>query len=100
MIILVDHPLVIKETYRQIFSAAEKDPDRIILPHYNGRNGHPVYFGRKYFPALQSAPVDLGARYVVHHNRAEVLEVPVGDEGILIDIDDPETYRKFITGER
>jgi len=100
MIVLVDHPLVTQETYRIILNAAVDDPDRIIIPTYHGRNGHPVYFGKKYFPDLEKAPMDQGARYVVHNYRSELHTIPVEDEGILKDIDEPADYRKYIRGDQ
>jgi molybdenum cofactor cytidylyltransferase len=98
LLVLVDHPLVRGETYRQILETAVKDPDRIIIPNYHGRNGHPVYFGRKFFSDLKNAPLDQGARYVVNKYRSEVIAIPVEDDGILKDIDDPELYKKYISG--
>ncbi len=100
LITLVDHPLVRKKTYRMIMDAAVDDPDRIIIPTYHDRNGHPVYFGKKYFPDLEEAPMDKGARYVVNNYRSELLAVPVADEGILKDIDAPADYRKYIGGAK
>ena len=98
LLVLVDHPLVRSETYRKILETAGEDPDLIIIPNFNGRNGHPVYFGKRFFGELKNAPLDQGARYVVNKYRSEVIAVPVDDDGILKDIDDPELYRKYISG--
>jgi molybdenum cofactor cytidylyltransferase len=97
LVVLVDHPLVRNETYRQILEAAAGKPDRIILPNHNGRNGHPVFFGKRFFPELTQAPMDEGARHVVRQNRSQLISIPVADPGILRDIDDPESYREYIT---
>ncbi len=99
ILVLVDHPLVQKETYRKILDEAENEPERIIIPSYNGKNGHPVYFGKKYFKSLRETPLDQGAKAVVYQNRSDVITIPVGDSGILKDIDDPDNYRKFIAGD-
>jgi molybdenum cofactor cytidylyltransferase len=93
--ILVDHPQVKLSTYKAIVNRAHIAPDRIIIPSYNGKNGHPVYFGRKYFPDLLSAPMDEGARAVVHLHKSNVVRIPVTDPGILKDIDLPEDYQNM-----
>jgi CTP:molybdopterin cytidylyltransferase MocA len=41
--------------------------------------------------------MDEGARHVVRNNRSQVISIPVADPGILKDIDDPESYREYIT---
>jgi molybdenum cofactor cytidylyltransferase len=90
--ILVDHPQVKLSTYKAIITKALSSPDSIIIPSFNGKNGHPVYFGRKYFPDLLSASIDEGARAVVHNHKNEVIIISVMDSGILQDIDSPQDY--------
>jgi CTP:molybdopterin cytidylyltransferase MocA len=97
LMILVDHPLVSPQTYFQIYEKAIQNPDVIIIPVYKSHKGHPVYFGSKYINELLRAPLGQGARYVVNKNSSDVVELSVEDEGILIDIDTPETYQKFIS---
>ena len=95
---LVDHPLVLESTYQAICKCAEKDSDKIIIPSYQGRKGHPVYFGRKYYDQLTAAPLSEGARSVVRKNLENVVILPVTDIGILKDIDLPEDYNHYISG--
>lgn len=92
LLVLVDHPLVSEETYRKIYEQACEKPDSIIIPVYKNRKGHPVYFGRKFFYELAQAPLNQGARYVVHNNESSVIEVPIQDVGIITDIDTREQY--------
>ena len=93
---LVDHPAVKANTYYALFSEARANPDRIIIPDFFGRHGHPVYFGRNFFDALLEAPEDLGARYVVQRYRDRVTYLPVDDEGVILDIDTPEDYGRLV----
>ena len=95
--ILVDHPQVKLSTYKAIVYKALTSPNCIIIPSFNGKNGHPVYFGRKYFSELLSAPIDKGARVVVHQNKNEVIRISVPDSGILQDIDLPKDYHNMKT---
>ena len=58
-----------------------------------GRRGHPVLFASRLFEELLEAPLDQGARWVVHRHVAELELVEVDEEGILWDIDRPEDYQ-------
>jgi CTP:molybdopterin cytidylyltransferase MocA len=96
IMVLVDHPLVTEETYCLLIQKAEKHPDLIIIPEFEGKNGHPVYFGKHFFPELLAAPWGQGARYVVHNNRNAILNVVVDDPGVIQDIDTAKDYERFI----
>ena len=96
LMVLVDHPLVTENTYRYLIETAAQKPDSIIIPEFEGKNGHPVYFGGRFFDGLLDAPLDQGARYVVHQYRDTVLKVAVNDPGVIQDIDTPEDYERFI----
>jgi len=66
----------------------------IVVPSYQGKRGHPVLFSSSLFSELLNAPLDQGAKWVVHAHGGETLEIPTEDEGVIIDLDTPEEYRK------
>ena len=100
LMVLVDHPLVALQTYKMILERAASEPDKIIIPVYHGKKGHPVYFGRKFFDELMAAPLNAGARVVVHANPDDVVLISVEDSGILKDIDLPEDYSYYVSENR
>jgi molybdenum cofactor cytidylyltransferase len=96
IVFLVDHPLVnaalVGALVRQFYSS-----DRpIVLPTFRGKRGHPVIFARRLYPELLSAPHETGARAVVWAHAAEVLEVPTEEEGVVLNLNDPETLRRVL----
>jgi molybdenum cofactor cytidylyltransferase len=95
LVVLVDHPLVREKTYRELFKSARANPQAIIIPTWQQQRGHPVYFSRKFFPALLETPMNLGARNVINNNLEFVHYLPVTDRGILQDIDTPEDLIKY-----
>jgi molybdenum cofactor cytidylyltransferase len=95
LVALVDHPLVGEETYCTLYSTAAAHPDAIILPKFQGRTGHPVYFGRRFFHALLETPLSSGAREVIRKNKGAILHLDVSDDGILRDIDTPEDLKTW-----
>jgi molybdenum cofactor cytidylyltransferase len=54
-----------------------------------GMRGHPVGFSRALRDELLVCDGDEGARSVIARHRAALVSIPVGDRGIVIDIDTP-----------
>jgi molybdenum cofactor cytidylyltransferase len=94
---LVDHPLIDRETIDAL--AAQAAPGRIVVPVFEGRRGHPVIFAADLFGEILGLPPDQGLNKVVKRNRDRVVEVIVGNSGILRDIDTPEQFAKLLGDE-
>ena len=72
----------------------EKSGDRIMIPTFRGRKGHPVIFGSLFFAALRNLPAtDHGARQIILEHKREVIEVEMDTDGILTDIDFKESQQ-------
>jgi molybdenum cofactor cytidylyltransferase len=91
MVLLADMPKVTGIHVAALTAAFS--PGGICVPVFAGRRGNPVLFGRSYFSALRGLTGDKGARGLLAEYAGAVVEVPVGDEGILIDVDTPEALR-------
>ncbi len=96
LLMLVDHPFVTKAVIEIMFEALDRLPGSIVIPTRGNRRGHPVIFPARLFPELRAAPDGIGARAVVWAHAAEVVEVPVEEEGILLDIDDRATFERLL----
>jgi CTP:molybdopterin cytidylyltransferase MocA len=92
VVTLVDVPLVRPETVRLVMSEWQRTRAPIVRPAIGERHGHPVVFDRRVFDDLRLAPSDTGAKAVVRAHADEVLNVPVADEGCLVDVDTPRDY--------
>ena len=99
IVCLVDHPAVSSETLRRLVNSFSESRAPVVIPTYRGRRGHPVVIGHPLFDELRSLGPDAGANTVVHRYQAVAQFVEVNDLGVLLDIDDPESYRKLIEGE-
>ncbi len=88
-IALGDMPFITPDIYLILARAFEQYAPRydIILPGYQGQRGHPVLFGRAYFPALAALEGDEGARNILSQNEHKIHMCAVDDKGILKDID-------------
>ena len=83
----VDTPRVQVATLRALMEALPGHP--LAVPVYHGRRGHPALFSAALFPELLRAPLDQGARAVVHATPDRV-EVSSDDPTVLEDFDVPE----------
>ena len=94
----VDHPLVRQDTIRTLLEGSHSQPERILVPEYRGMKGHPVLFPSIFCQDLKQAPLEQGARWVVHRHQESVSRVPVDDPGVLRNIDTPDQYRSLTGG--
>jgi molybdenum cofactor cytidylyltransferase len=93
---LVDHPYINVDLVNLMIDRFYETKQLIVVPRYRGRRGHPVIFSRALFAELLAAPLDQGAKTVVHAHRDQTLEIDTDDAGVTVDIDTPEEYRKHI----
>ncbi len=93
----VDMPLVRSHTIRLIYRAFTRMKGDIVYPVFNGRRGHPPLIATKLMPEITAGDMTQGLRPILAKYAANAREIEVVDEGILLDADTPEDYRKLIT---
>ena len=96
LVTLVDVPMVVSSTVAQVITAWRDRRPPIARPAFHGRHGHPVLFDWKLVGELRDAPLDEGARAVVHRHETEIVNVEVDDEGCVVDVDTPEDYAEVL----
>ncbi|MNJ42698.1 Purine catabolism protein PucB [compost metagenome] len=87
-ILLADMPWIAPATLGQLAEAATSSS--IVFPVYEGQRGHPVLFGRDFWPALTQLNGDEGARSVLQAHPQRCVSVAVDDAGVLCDVDTPD----------
>ncbi len=87
LIALADMPWILPDSFRTVADSLAADAIRI--PVYEGRQGHPVGFGRHFYPRLLQLSGDRGAREVIQNHQQNVEEVALSDPGITRDVDTP-----------
>jgi molybdenum cofactor cytidylyltransferase len=95
----VDHPLVSAALVSDLVARFYEDKKAIVLPTYKGRRGHPAIFSNAMYDDLLAAPTDKGARVVVWAHAADVLEVPTDEEGVVLNINDPDMLKHVAKSE-
>lgn len=96
LLCLVDHPLISAALVASLVKTFDRDKNHIVIPAYRGRRGHPVIFPSTLFAELLAASPEVGARAVVHAHANDVTEVPVQEEGVILNLNDPESLTKLL----
>jgi molybdenum cofactor cytidylyltransferase len=94
VLFLVDHPLISSHVLTKLIQSFYESGRPIVLPTFMGKRGHPVIFTRTLFGELLAADREQGARAVVWAHADEVLEVPTDEEGVVMNLNDPEALRR------
>lgn len=84
-VLLADMPFISDATQLALQQWANKH--NIVRPMWRGKAGHPVLFGRDYWPQLMALQGDQGAAAVLRSNVDRVKCVDVEDSGVCFDID-------------
>ncbi|GAB3278295.1 nucleotidyltransferase family protein [Parahaliea aestuarii] len=87
LVALADMPWIDSDSYRQLADAAGSE--RIVAPIHGGQRGHPVAFGRRFYPQLEQLEGDEGARHIIAGHPEALQLLPLDDPGVLRDVDHP-----------
>ena len=90
LIVLGDQPFVASATINALIDRRNGSLAKILIPTYEGRRGNPVLLDRSLSEDVQSITGDQGCRAIFGRHTRGILEVPVEDPGILVDLDTPE----------
>lgn len=96
-ILLGDMPATSVETLETLRRQA--DHTTILRPCHAGSPGHPVLFGRDFWPELETLDGDIGAREVIRQHRDRYREICVEDLGVCRDIDTPADLARLLGDE-
>jgi molybdenum cofactor cytidylyltransferase len=101
MVFLGDQPLISDETVRTVIEAglahSEKSETQpfLVQPTFQEIPGHPVFFGNVNQIDFSIMTGDQGAKNVIKTIKTRLI-LPLGDPGVLMDIDTSEEYKKAL----
>ena len=88
----VDIPLVRPTTIAALAAHYIRQRCTITYPRFSGQRGHPPLIDRSLFAEILAGNGDAGLRALLQKHQQNAAEIPVLDEGILLDMDTPEDY--------
>jgi molybdenum cofactor cytidylyltransferase len=98
LVMLADMPLVAPRHLLPLLEAfAAAQHDAIVVPHFHGRRGNPVLWGRNHFSDLMMLTGDVGARGLLERHADRVIGVDMPDDAVLVDFDTPQDWARLRT---
>jgi len=95
LVFMCDQPLISPSTINTVIDEFRKRGSLALRPTYKDIPGHPVVFSSILSSNMEQLHEDEGARKVLEGLGARVDYFALQDEGIVIDIDTPESYERF-----
>src|SRR5690349_10725836 len=89
VVALADMPFIRSSTIAAVRDALAAGAP-LAAPYFRARRGHPVGISANFRGELESLRGDEGARKLLGAHEASLVKVPVGDPGVLRDIDTPQ----------
>ncbi|MDR2862113.1 MAG: putative selenium-dependent hydroxylase accessory protein YqeC [Syntrophobacterales bacterium] len=97
---LADQPFITPDVYQELIQYHLRHLPIITAPVHNGKRGNPTLFDRRIWPELLKIKGDEGGRNIISAVSPHRLGlVRVKHEGVLVDIDTPEEYQRFLAGK-
>ena len=92
LLALVDQPQIGLPVVQQLLAAHTRTQKGLVIPIWQGKRGHPLLLSAAYRPAVLALTPDQGLNMVTRGNPNDTLELPIGNDDILRDMDYQEEY--------
>ena len=88
----VDIPLFTSSTVQSLLDSEAE----LAIPVCNGEDGHPILISSSVVDSILSYSGERGLKGAIENCGAEILRIPVEDQGILHDADTPDDYNALL----
>jgi CTP:molybdopterin cytidylyltransferase MocA len=89
-----DMPLIRSATLVSLLHSF--DGEHAVVPRYGGKRGHPVLLSWKMATWCLDHAIDRVLPEVLDNFKTYVIEIDVDDEGVVVDLDQPEDYEACV----
>ncbi len=91
-----DHPELDHQTVAALVAAWFERSPRILIPTFNGERGHPLIATWATVPQVRALPREMGLNHLLKNLRSEISLIPVGESGVVRDLDFPSDYERLL----
>ena len=88
LVALADMPFVRRSSIAAVRDALASGAP-FVAPYFRARRGHPVGISGRFYEELLECRGDEGAKQLLHQNIEQLVKIPIGDPGVIRDIDTP-----------
>ena len=92
----VDIPLIKTHTVNMLKDKYMESGKGIIYPKFNGKSGHPPFIDCKYRSEIMKSDGEGGLKRILQKFDNDSIRISVPDQGILMDMDIKEDYKKLL----
>lgn len=92
----VDQPLIKKETVNALIECRSQEKKALTIPVYQDRKGHPVIYNKDAMDAAIKLQPHQTGKDLQSLFATDISLLEVNDPGVVIDIDTPEDYEKYV----
>jgi CTP:molybdopterin cytidylyltransferase MocA len=91
-----DHPEVSRDTVESLVRTSAEQPDRAVMPEYEGQGGHPVVIPAEMVSSILDFADGGGLRQFWLNHADRCVRLSVDDRGVILDLDVPSDYRASV----
>jgi len=99
MICLSDMPLIqiddLNHLLEHFYQSVRRNRQAIVIPIFQGQRGNPVIFSAYYQREILEHQEANGCKKILHRNSQQVLEIEMGSDRLLRDIDTEKDYENL-----
>ena len=88
IVALADMPYIRRTSIAAVRQALERGA-ALAAPYWRTRRGHPVGISGQFYEQLIALGGDEGAKKILGEHARELVKIPIGDPGVVRDIDTP-----------
>lgn len=92
----VDCPIIPKTVLLAMKKKYEECPDKMIVPCYRGKKGHPLLIPKRFFEEIITYQGGIGLKGITEKYEAELIKMETNLESVILDMDTPEGYREIL----
>ncbi|MEN6324860.1 MAG: nucleotidyltransferase family protein [Syntrophomonas sp.] len=96
LVFMGDQPLIDAAIINRLIKEYRQSNCFALRPEYRGQPGHPVLFHGSLLEPLKTLGEDEGARKILARLGNRVVNLPVSNQEVIIDVDTPEAYLNLI----
>jgi molybdenum cofactor cytidylyltransferase len=90
-----DYPLLEPEVITRMIAAWRHSPEKIVVPVYCGRRGHPTLFPFRLAAEVFHLPADQGLNSLLRVHATKIVQIDTESPAVVADLDTPEDYARL-----